>query len=175
MPVDHSTQAAAGVELSVTFPILDEEGSMPELIRTLVPVLDGLGRRFEVFAVNDGSTNRSQSILEAHAARLPRPKVIEFLRNAGQTAALTAGIDYSPGETIVTPDADLQNDPLDIPRLLDKLDEGHDVVSGWRKDRKDARIRGNFLSRMANCLISLISGVGCTIMAARQRPTARMC
>ncbi|MHA7852722.1 glycosyltransferase family 2 protein [Roseovarius sp.] len=163
----------APLDVSVITPIYNEEESIPALVERLFPVLDSLGCSYEVIAVNDGSSDNSQKILEQYASEQPHLKVVEFRRNAGQTAAMMAGIDYSRGKVIITIDADLQNDPADIPRLLEKLDEGHDVVSGWRKNRKDAKIRRNFVSRVANRIISKISGVelrdyGCTLKAYRR-------
>ena len=127
---------------------------------------------FEVIAVNDGSRDGTLKALQDAVESHGRLKVVNFVRNYGQTAALMAGIDFASGEILVSLDADLQNDPSDIPLLIEKLNEGHDVVSGWRKDRKDAAIRRNLLSRVANWLISAVSGVrlhdyGCTLKAYR--------
>lgn len=160
-------------KLSVIVPIFNEEESIPLLYEQLVGVLDQLDRDFEIIAVNDGSRDNSAAVLAELASKDTRFKVVEFRRNAGQTAAMMAGIDYATGETIIPIDADLQNDPMDIPRLLEKLDEGYDVVSGWRKDRQDDAIRRNFVSRVANRVISRISGVrlhdyGCTLKAYRK-------
>jgi glycosyltransferase involved in cell wall biosynthesis len=139
----------------------------------LVAALERLGKPFEIIMVNDGSTDGSEAALEALSARDPRVKVVHFQRNFGQTAAMMAGIRYASGEIIVPMDGDLQNDPADIAKLLAKLDEGYDVVSGWRVDRKDDAIRRNFPSRIANWLISTISGVhlhdyGCSLKAYRK-------
>lgn len=158
--------------LSVIVPIYNEEESIPKLCESLFSVLDGIGRSFEVICVNDGSRDTSLEVLKSQAARRRELKVVNFRRNYGQTAAMMAGIDHASGEVIVSIDADLQNDPGDIPLLLEKLDEGFDVVSGWRKDRKDKAIRRNLVSRVANRLISRISGVklhdyGCTLKAYR--------
>src|SRR5581483_9690329 len=106
-------------------------------------------------------------------AKDPRIKVVHFRKNFGQTAAMMAGVDHASGDVIIPMDADLQNDPEDIPRLLEKLDDGYDVVSGWRKNRKDHAVRRNLVSRIANRLISLISGVhlhdyGCSLKAYRK-------
>jgi len=160
-------------EISVISPIFNEEDSVPLLVQNLLPVLKALGRSFEIILVNDGSTDRSSKVLGDAARENPDIKIIEFRQNAGQTAALMAGIDHAVGTIIVTIDADLQNDPKDIPRLLAELDGGADVVSGWRKDRQDAAVRRNLVSRIANRLISRISGVklhdyGCTLKAYRK-------
>lgn len=165
--------SATGVAVSVVIPIYDEQDNITSLLRSLVEVLDDLGRSYEVIAVNDGSRDGSLEKLEAESARRSEVKVVNLRRNYGQTAALMAGIDYASGSTIVAIDGDLQNDPRDIPLLLDKLDEGYDVVSGWRKERKDAPLTRNFLSSIANRLISRISGVGlrdygCTLKAYRR-------
>lgn len=160
------------VAISVLVPIFDEEESLPVLFDTLLPVLRGLGESFEVLAVNDGSRDRSLEVLRGLCALHPELRVLDFRRNYGQTAAMMAGFDHARGEVIVTIDADLQNDPADIPLLLAKIREGYDVVSGWRAARKDAAIRRNMVSRVANRLISKISGVhlrdyGCTLKAYR--------
>src|SRR5262249_43920675 len=136
--------AAAGKEqpqkISVIVPIYNEEDSIDPLLDTLHRVLQSLGRDYEIIAINDGSTDRSYERLAAAAARDSALKVVNFRRNFGQTAAIMAGIDYASGSVLIFIDADLQNDPEDIPRLLNKLDEGYDVVSGWRKDRQDSPI-----------------------------------
>ncbi|HSS29198.1 MAG TPA: glycosyltransferase family 2 protein [Usitatibacter sp.] len=159
--------------LSITVPIYNEAQNLEPLHQRLVAALEPLGQPFEVVLVNDGSTDGSDRALDALAARDSRVKVVHLRRNYGQTAAMMAGIRYASGEIIIPMDGDLQNDPADIPKLLAKLDEGFDVVSGWRKDRKDAAIRRNFLSRVANHLISRISGVrlhdyGCSLKAYRR-------
>lgn len=160
------------INISVIVPIYNEEESITQLVERLLPILRGLGSSFEVVAVNDGSQDRSLALLIEHAAQCPELRIVDFRRNFGQTAAMMAGIDHARGDIIVALDADLQNDPEDIPRLLTKLDEGYDVVSGWRKDRLDAAVRRNFVSRVANRVISWISGVqlhdyGCTLKAYR--------
>ncbi len=159
--------------LSVIVPIFNEEGSIDRLIERLFEVLDRLEYRFEIITVNDGSRDTSLALLRAAAQRRPELKIVNFRRNYGQTAAMMAGIDHASGDIIVAIDADLQNDPDDIPALLAKLEEGYDVVSGWRKHRQDAAIRRNFVSRVANSLISRISGVplsdyGCTLKVYRK-------
>ena len=159
--------------LSVIVPIFNEEGSIDRLLERLFAVLDRLEYRFEIITVNDGSRDASLTLLRAAAERRPELKIVNFRRNYGQTAAMMAGIDHASGDIIVAIDADLQNDPDDIPALLAKLEEGFDVVSGWRKHRQDAAIRRNFVSRVANSLISRISGVplsdyGCTLKVYRK-------
>jgi glycosyltransferase involved in cell wall biosynthesis len=159
--------------LSVIVPIYNEIGNLPEFENQLFPVLDRLGRSYEVVMIDDGSQDGSVAWLKAAAAVRPQMKLVLFRRNCGQTAAMMAGIDHSSGDVIVSIDADLQNDPADIPALLAKLEEGYDVVSGWRRDRKDAAIRRNLMSRWANRLISWISKVhlhdyGCTLKAYRR-------
>ena len=158
--------------LTVIVPIYNEEDSIPILCAKLFIVLDRIGKTFEIICVNDGSRDGSLNALREAAVTRKELKVVSFCRNFGQTAAMMAGIDHAEGEVIVSIDADLQNDPEDIPALLSKLDEGFDVVSGWRKDRQDAAVRRNFVSRVANAIISRISGVclhdyGCTLKAYR--------
>lgn len=159
--------------LSVIVPAKNEEQNLPVLLARLFPVLRGLGRPFEVIVVNDGSTDGSLRVLRELAACHPELVVIDLARNYGQTAAMMAGFDHAHGDIIVPIDADLQNDPADIPLLLAKLEDGYDVVSGWRRDRQDAAIRRNFVSRVANTVISRLSGVrlhdyGCTLKAYRR-------
>ncbi len=158
--------------VSVVVPIYNEVESIPILCEKLFVVLERLEKPFELICVDDGSTDGSLAALVEEAGRRSDLKVVSFRRNSGQTAALMAGIDYARGSVIVSIDADLQNDPEDIPALLAKLDEGFDVVSGWRKNRQDAAIRRNLVSRVANRIISRISGVGlhdygCTLKAYR--------
>ena len=166
------TEAFRAPELSVIIPIYNEEGNIKPLCERLLPVLRRIGRSFEIIAVNDGSRDNSGAFLKAIAATTPELKLVDFRRNYGQTAAMMAGIDHATGRIVVSLDADLQNDPEDIPALLQKIDEGYDVVSGWRVDRRDAAIRRNLVSRIANRVISRISGVrlndyGCTLKAYR--------
>ena len=159
--------------LSTIVPVYNEEESLPDFAAALTPVLQNPGVPYEIIFVNDGSSDRSAELLDELADTNSHIKVVHFRRNFGQTAAMMAGLDYSSGDVIVPIDADLQNDPKDIPRLLDKLAEGYDLVSGWRKDRKDAKWSRNFPSWVANKLISRISGVrlhdyGCTLKAYRR-------
>jgi dolichol-phosphate mannosyltransferase len=164
---------AAAPYLSIVIPILNEEASIVPLIQRVFAVVQGLRMPFEVVAVDDGSEDGSFRLLEQEAARRPQLKVLRFRRNYGQTAALMAGIDHAAGQVLVSLDADLQNDPADIPRLLSKLAEGYDVVSGWRNERQDAKLSRGLTSRVANRLISRMSGVrlndyGCTLKAYRR-------
>jgi glycosyltransferase involved in cell wall biosynthesis len=159
------------VDISVIIPVLDEKDNLKRLLPRLERVLDSVGLTYEVIFVDDGSQDGSTAVLRESAAEAPRIRLIEFVRNFGQTAALVAGFDHARGEIIIAMDADLQNDPADIPLLLDKLDEGYDVVSCWRRNRKDPWLRV-ILSSVANRLISWISGVhlhdyGCTLKAYR--------
>ncbi len=159
--------------LSVTIPIYNEEDNVPLLYARTRDALDALGKTWELVLVNDGSRDASAQRLDAVAAQDARVRVIHLSRNFGQTAALMAGLDHARGEIIVPMDGDLQNDPADIGSLLAKLGEGYDVVSGWRKDRKDDTFKRNLPSRMANHLISAVSGVhlhdyGCSLKAYRR-------
>jgi glycosyltransferase involved in cell wall biosynthesis len=159
--------------ISVVIPIFNEKDNIHLLYEKLSLELPSLGRPFEVVLVDDGSHDGSDQLLVELARKDDRFKVVILRRNFGQTAAMMAGIDFAIGEIIVPMDGDLQNDPADIKRLIDKLDEGFDVVSGWRKARQDAALKRNFPSRMANRLISWISGVklhdyGCSLKAYRR-------
>jgi glycosyltransferase involved in cell wall biosynthesis len=155
--------------ISLVIPVYNEEENLPLLNNKITEALTPIPRSWEVVYVDDGSSDKSLEILENLAECDPdHITVISFRRNFGQTAAIAAGIDYALGDLIVLLDADLQNDPADIPMMLDKIDEGYDVVSGWRKNRKDAFITRTLPSRMANGLISTVTGVhlhdyGCTL------------
>lgn len=160
-------------DLSIFLPVYNEEESLDRLHASLVPALESLGRSFEIIYVDDGSTDRSLALLSGFAAGDERVRVVAFRRNYGQTAAMAAGIDAARGEVLIPMDADFQNDPADIRRLLAKLDEGYDVVSGWRRDRQDAFITRTLPSRLANALISRIGRVplhdyGCSLKAYRR-------
>jgi glycosyltransferase involved in cell wall biosynthesis len=158
--------------LSVVIPAYNEEENVPILYEKLKKVLDGLGQDYEIIFVDDGSTDGTYQRLKQLAEKDSRLKVIRFKRNYGQTAAMSAGFEHAKGDVIITLDADLQNDPEDIPILLEKLKEGYHVVSGWRKDRKDPFLSRRLPSMIANWLISKITGVhlhdyGCTLKAYR--------
>jgi glycosyltransferase involved in cell wall biosynthesis len=158
--------------LSVVIPAYNEEENVPILYEKLKKVLDSLGEDYEIIFVDDGSTDGTYQRLKQLAEKDSRLKVIRFKRNYGQTAAMSAGFEHAKGDVIITLDADLQNDPEDIPILLEKLKEGYHVVSGWRKDRKDPFLSRRLPSMVANWLISKITGVhlhdyGCTLKAYR--------
>ncbi|WP_136808502.1 glycosyltransferase family 2 protein [Desulfosediminicola flagellatus] len=156
--------------LSVVIPLLNEEDNIQLLYDELKEVLVSLEDKHEIIFIDDGSTDRSLTILEEIQAGDDNVTIVSFRRNFGQTAAMAAGFDYARGEVIITMDADLQNDPHDIPLLLQKVREGYDVVTGWRHDRKDAFINRKLPSMIANKIISLTTGVslhdyGCTLKA----------
>lgn len=161
------------MDISLVIPVYNEEENLKLLYQKLKETLEPLGKEHEIIFVDDGSQDNSPKILDQLARKDPHVKVIHFRRNFGQTAALAAGFDLAQGEIVVTLDADLQNDPADIPKLLEKMEEGYDVVSGWRKDRKDPYLSRILPSAMANWLISKVTGVklhdyGCTLKAYRQ-------
>ncbi len=160
-------------ELSLFLPVLNEEDNLRPMHAKIQEALDRLGKTAEVIYVDDGSTDQSLKILREIAGGDARVRVISLRRNYGQTAAMSAGIDAAKGEILIPMDADLQNDPKDIARLLEKLNEGFDVVSGWRKKRKDKLIMRKIPSWIANSVISKIGGVplhdyGCSLKAYRR-------
>ena len=161
------------MNLSVIIPIKDEQDNLRPLHERLCAALDPLGFEHELIFVDDGSTDRSAEILEELAGGDPRVKVVRLRRNFGQTAALQAGIDYSTGDILVTLDGDLQNDPADIPMLLERLNEGHDAVFGQRAKRQDNFVIRKLPSFAANWLIRKVTGspikdMGCTLRAMRR-------
>jgi dolichol-phosphate mannosyltransferase len=163
----------ASPEISVFLPVYDEEPNLRPLHAKLAEALETLGRTAEIIYVDDGSTDGSLKVLRELAALDGRVRVVALRRNYGQTAAMAAGIDAAKGEVLIPMDADLQNDPVDIKRLLEKLDEGYDVVSGWRRNRQDTMITRKIPSMIANRLISWIGGVplhdyGCSLKAYRR-------
>lgn len=155
-------------------PVYNEAQNLPLLYASIKQVMQPIKQKWEVIFVDDGSTDESLDVLQSFVKKDPwHVRAVVFRRNFGQTAAIAAGIDHAHGETIVLLDADLQNDPADIPRLLAKLDEGYDLVSGWRKDRKDSQLTRTLPSNIANWLISRVTGVhlhdyGCTLKAYRR-------
>jgi glycosyltransferase involved in cell wall biosynthesis len=162
------------MNLSVIIPVYNEEKNLPLLYDSMQQALKPIQSSWEVILVDDGSKDQSLDVLSSLVEKDPEHiRVLSFRRNFGQTAAIAAGIDHACGEIIVLLDADMQNDPGDIPMLLAKLDEGYDLVSGWRKDRKDNRLTRTIPSNLANGLISWATGVhlhdyGCTLKAYRR-------
>jgi glycosyltransferase involved in cell wall biosynthesis len=161
------------VDVSIVIPLLNEEENLELLCAQVQQVMDTVARSCELILVDDGSTDGSFEVLRQLNGKDNRVRVIRLRRNFGQTAAFTAGFDYARGEVIVTMDGDLQNDPADIPKLLDKLDEGYDVVSGWRVHRHDKFLTRRVPSIIANLLISKVTGVelhdyGCSLKAYRR-------
>ena len=157
------------MEISIIIPVFKEEKNVTELYQRIKDVCLQNNYKYEIIFIDDASTDKTAEIIKS----LPQVKYIRFRKNFGQTAAMMAGIDYSSGEIIIPMDGDLQNDPQDIPKLLDKIKEGYDVVSGWRKDRLDNPIKRNLPSRIANILISKISGLhlhdyGCSLKAYKK-------
>jgi glycosyltransferase involved in cell wall biosynthesis len=161
------------IYLSVIIPVYEEEESLEELHRRLTEALDALGKGYELIFVDDGSADGSFDLLRQLQASDPHMRVVRLRRNFGQTAGFSAGFDRVRGEVVVTIDADLQNDPRDIPRLVSELEKGYDVVSGWRKDRQDRFLDRRLPSVLANRLISWATGVylhdyGCSLKAYRR-------
>lgn len=160
------------LDLSIVIPVHDEEENVRVLIPQLQNILNGLDKTYEILFVDDGSTDATGNILTTAAQQDSRIKLITLRRNFGQTAAMSAGFDAAEGKIILSMDGDLQNDPADIPKLLEKIEEGYDLVSGWRVNRQDTFIR-RLPSYCANKLISLITDVhlhdyGCTLKAYRR-------
>ncbi len=161
------------ISLSIVIPVYNEKDCVKGLHEYIVSALSGLDQSAEIIFVDDGSRDGSAEVLDEIADADDRVRVVRFRRNFGQTAALQAGFDHSRGEVIVSMDADCQNDPRDLDCLLAKLDEGYDVVNGWRKDRKDFYLRRRVPSWLGNKLISALTGVklhdfGCTLKAYRR-------
>jgi glycosyltransferase involved in cell wall biosynthesis len=160
--------------LSLIIPVYNEEKNLPLLYDSIKCALEPIQQNWEVIFVDDGSKDTSLEVLKSLVEKDPdHARAVAFRRNFGQTAAITAGIDHAQGDTIVLMDADMQNDPGDIPMLLAKLEEGYDLVSGWRKDRKDNRLTRTIPSNLANGLISWVTGVhlhdyGCMLKAYRR-------
>lgn len=160
-------------QISVVIPLFNEEQNVQPLLDELFGALALVGRTYEVICVDDGSRDGTFEELRRISLAKPELRVIRFRLNFGQTAAMSAGIEAAQGDVIIPMDGDLQNDPADIGRLLARLDEGFDVVSGWRRDRKDREFGRKLPSRIANRLISTISGVhlhdyGCSLKAYRR-------
>ena len=159
-------------ELSVVIPVCNESPNIAELHRELTETLERWGGTYELVVVDDGSTDDSFELLARLQSRDPRLSVIRFRRNFGQTAAFAAGFAHARGRYIVTSDGDLQNDPAEIPRMLERIGEGYDIVCGWRKDRRDPFLSRRLPSMLANRLISWSTGVqlhdyGCSLKVFR--------
>ena len=159
-------------EISVIVPMRNESPNVRQLYSELIAALDGYGRTFEIVVIDDGSTDDTFALLSAIQKQDPRVRVIRFRRNFGQTAAFAAGFKYARGAYIVTSDGDGQNDPKDIPAMVDKARTGPDIVAGWRKDRKDPFINRRLPSMIANAIISFATGVklhdyGCSLKVFR--------
>jgi glycosyltransferase involved in cell wall biosynthesis len=164
--------SAPDVEISVVIPVFNEESNLAILHREITEVLESYGRPYEILFVDDGSTDTSFAVLSSLHSGDPRVHVIRFRRNFGQTAALAAGFDHARGTIVVTLDGDRQNDPIDIPSMVQRLEQGFDMVCGWRKRRQDPMLSRRLPSQIANRLISFATGVhlhdyGCTLKAMR--------
>jgi glycosyltransferase involved in cell wall biosynthesis len=165
--------------LSVIVPVFNERENLEPFVSSLSSALTSSGEEYEILFIDDGSSDGSASYLASLASADPRIKLVEFRRNFGQTAALAAGFDFASGSILVTIDADMQNNPADIPSLLARLRDGYDVVSCWRRRRKDPWLTRTLPSKLANLLISRIGGVrlhdyGCTLKAYRAEVLTHM-
>ncbi|OCQ92097.1 glycosyl transferase [Nostoc sp. MBR 210] len=179
MSEDNGVISANVPAVSVVVPIRDEVESLPHLIEAIASTLSDSQISYEIICVDDGSTDGSAEFLKAQAQSRSDLKAVILRRNYGQTAAMSAGFNYAVGKTVVTLDADLQNDPADIPMLLAKLDEGYDLVSGWRQKRQDGAVNRLLPSKIANWLIRRTTSVyihdyGCSLKAYRAELVADM-
>ncbi len=161
------------MDVSIVIPFLNEEPNLEPLCEEIKAAMDPLNIDYEVLFIDDGSVDQGVDILEAFRSQMPQIKVVSFRRNFGQTAAMVAGLDYAQGEIVVTLDADRQNDPADIPKLIDKINQGFDMACGWRHKRQDTFVSRKLPSMLANRLISTITDVnlhdyGCTLKAMRK-------
>jgi glycosyltransferase involved in cell wall biosynthesis len=173
LPIVRVSKEAAVVEVSVVVPVYNEVDNIGPLYDAVARVMASAGRSYELLVVDDGSTDGTVERVTELAARDSRVRVVKFRRNFGQTAAMQAGLQLASGDAIVTLDGDLQNDPADIPGMLAKLDEGYDVVHGWRRNRQDAWLSRKLPSKIANWVISRVTGfkihdLGCTLKAMRR-------
>ena len=174
-PIDISTRP----EISIIVPIYNEVESLPILVEAIAKSLQDTEKTYELICVDDGSTDGSTQLLTELATQTPHLKGVILRRNYGQTPAMAAGFKYAAGEILITLDADLQNDPADIPLLLETLEQGHDLVSGWRKQRQDDAVTRLLPSKIANWLIGKVTGVqlhdyGCSLKAYRAEVVADM-
>ncbi len=169
----------SSLDISVVVPVYNEEESLPQLVDQLLKALRPTGESFELVLVNDGSLDSSAKVLAKLSAEVKELVCVLLRKNYGQTAAMAAGFDIARGKLIVSLDGDLQNDPADIPALINKLREGYDLVSGWRYKRKDAKLQRKLPSRIANKLIGLVTGIhlhdyGCSLKAYRREVLSDM-
>ena len=161
------------MDITIVVPVYNEQDNVEAVYTAISSALRAMDCSYEIIMVDDGSSDGSYRLLTRLASEDPALKVIRFRRNFGQTAAMSAGFDFAQGDIIIPMDGDLQNDPADIPRLIEKIHEGYDVVSGWRRDRKDTFVTRKIPSMLANALISRLTGVhlhdyGCTLKAYRR-------
>lgn len=167
------TQENNHIFYSAVVPVMNEEENVRPLHASLKVVMDKLSKPYEIILVDDGSTDGTFEVLKDLHAHDGNIRIVRFRRNFGQSAAMNAGFEFARGEIIITMDGDLQNDPSDIPRLLDKLNEGYDIVSGWRKNRQDKLLLRKIPSKIANCIIMKLTGVrlhdiGCSLKIYRR-------
>lgn len=163
----------APLDLSLVIPVYNEAENLPVLYSEIIDSCQNLGKSYEIIFIDDGSGDESFRLLKKIQRENPKVKIIKLRRNFGQTASLSAGFDHAQGSVIITLDADLQNDPKDFPLFLQKIEEGYDIVSGWRKKRRDKFLTRRLPSMIANWLISFITRVklhdyGCTLKAFRR-------
>ena len=168
------------IDISLVIPVYNEAENIAPLIEKIEESLVQISGKCEVIFIDDGSVDSSGEFLKKACSSRKNFKLIRFRKNFGQTAAIAAGFDYSMGDVIITLDSDLQNDPSDIPFLLKKMDEGYDVVSGWRKKRKDNVLTRNIPSAIANWIIGIATGVklhdyGCTLKRSEERRVGKEC
>ena len=161
------------MDVSIVIPFLNEEPNLIPLCEELKAAMDPLQNEYEILFIDDGSIDGGVELLQEHRAQMPQIKVVSFRRNFGQTAAMVAGLDYAEGDIVVTLDADRQNDPADIPKMIEKIEEGFDMACGWRHKRQDTFVSRKLPSMLANRLISKITDVGlhdygCTLKAMRK-------
>ena len=166
------SKKTSNLDLSVVIPILDEAENLTPLITKLNEVLHIIGKSYEIILIDDGSTDGSFEVMKELSESHKELRIIRFRRNFGQTSAFSAGFDMARGNIVITMDADLQNDPADISKLLDELEKGYDIVSGWRKKRSEDYLTRRLPSQIANFLISALTGVklhdyGCSLKAYR--------
>ncbi len=160
------------IEYSVVVPVMNEEENVELLYESITQVLQGMDQPYEIIIVDDGSTDLTHSILESIHGKDKRLKVIKFRKNFGQSAAMAAGFEQAKGEIVISMDGDLQNDPKDIPAMVKKLEEGYDIVAGWRKNRQDKMLIRKVPSKIANKIIQYFTGVklhdtGCSLKVYR--------